>query len=34
MAGAIVQWLRDNLGMIARSEDVETLAAQVPDSQG
>ena len=34
MAGAIVQWLRDNLGMIARSEDIETLAAQVPDSQG
>lgn len=34
MAGAIVQWLRDNLGMIARSEDVESLAAQVADSQG
>lgn len=34
MAGAIVQWLRDNLGIIQHSEDIETLAAQVPDSGG
>jgi glycerol kinase len=29
-----VQWLRDGLGLIARSADVETLAARVPDSGG
>ena len=34
MAGAIVQWLRDNFRHDTRSEDVENLAAQVPDSQG
>lgn len=34
MAGAIVQWLRDNLGMIDESDDVQTLASQVPDSGG
>ena len=33
MAGAIVQWLRDNLGMIKRSCDVETLAQQVDSSE-
>ncbi len=33
MAGAIVQWLRDNLGMISRSCDVETLARQVASSE-
>lgn len=33
MAGAIVQWLRDNLGMIQRSDEVENLARQV-DSSG
>lgn len=33
MAGAIVQWLRDNLGMIKQSCDVETLARQVSSSQ-
>lgn len=33
MAGAIVQWLRDNLGMIAQSCDVEALAAQVDSSE-
>lgn len=32
MAGAIVQWLRDGLGIIARSPDVEQLAAQVDDT--
>ncbi len=34
IGGAVVQWLRDGLGLIARSEDVEALAAQVPDAGG
>jgi glycerol kinase len=34
VAGALVQWLRDELGIIARSEDVEALAALVPDTAG
>ena len=34
IAGAVVQWLRDGLGIIKRSEDVEALAAQVSDSDG
>ncbi|MEN2750729.1 glycerol kinase GlpK [Psychrobacter sp. FBL11] len=33
MAGAIVQWLRDNLGMIKQSCDVEDLARQVDSSE-
>jgi glycerol kinase len=33
-AGSAVQWLRDGLGLIERSEDVEGLAASVPDSDG
>lgn len=33
MAGAIVQWLRDNLGMIKHSCDIETLAQQVDSSE-
>ncbi len=32
VGGAIVQWLRDGLGLIKASEEVETLAASVPDS--
>jgi glycerol kinase len=32
VAGALVQWLRDNLGIIATSADVETLARSVPDN--
>jgi glycerol kinase len=32
MAGAIVQWLRDGLGVIRRSEDVEALATSVADT--
>lgn len=32
MAGATVQWLRDGLGIITRSEDVEPLAASVADT--
>ncbi|MYM87868.1 glycerol kinase GlpK [Duganella sp. BJB1802] len=34
MGGATVQWLRDGLGIIERSSDVEALAASVPDSGG
>jgi glycerol kinase len=33
-AGATVQWLRDGLGVIARSAEVEALAASVPSSGG
>ena len=34
IAGAVVQWLRDGLGIISSSKDVERLAATVPDSGG
>jgi glycerol kinase len=34
IAGAVVQWLRDGLGIIKKSSDVEALAAQVPDTGG
>ncbi len=34
IAGAAVQWLRDGLGILERSEDVEALARSVPDSGG
>jgi glycerol kinase len=33
-AGSAVQWLRDGLGVIERAEDVEALAASVPDTGG
>ncbi len=32
IAGAVVQWLRDGLHLIRSSEEVEALAAPVPDS--
>ena len=32
ITGALVQWLRDNLGIIEHSADVEALAASVPDN--
>jgi glycerol kinase len=32
MGGAIVQWLRDGLGIIDNSDEVEALAASVPDT--
>jgi glycerol kinase len=32
--GAVVQWLRDGLGLIRSAEEVEALAASVPDSGG
>jgi glycerol kinase len=34
ITGALVQWLRDNLGLIQRSSDVETLALSVTDNGG
>jgi glycerol kinase len=34
IAGAVVQWLRDGLGIIQSSSEVEALAAQVVDPQG
>jgi glycerol kinase len=34
IAGAVVQWLRDGLGIITKSGDVEALAAKVKDSDG
>jgi glycerol kinase len=34
ITGALVQWLRDNLGLIEKSSDVETLAATVEDNGG
>ena len=34
IAGAAVQWLRDQLGIIERAQDIEVLAASVPDSGG
>ena len=34
VAGALVQWLRDGLGIIARAADVEPLARSVEDSGG
>jgi len=34
ITGALVQWLRDNLGMIEKSSDVETLAQSVEDAGG
>jgi len=34
IAGAVVQWLRDGLGIINKSSDVEALAAKVSDNEG
>jgi glycerol kinase len=34
IAGAVVQWLRDELGIIGSSAEVESLAARVPDNGG
>ena len=34
MAGALVQWLRDNLKMIEKSSDIEPLARTVQDNGG
>jgi glycerol kinase len=34
MAGATIQWLRDELGIIQHAQDIEPLAASVPDNGG
>ena len=34
VAGSLVQWLRDNLGIIADSKDIEALASSVEDNGG
>jgi glycerol kinase len=34
IGGAVVQWLRDGLGLISSSAEVEALAARVPDNGG
>jgi glycerol kinase len=34
IAGAMVQWLRDGLGIITTAREIEALAASVPDSGG
>ncbi len=34
ITGALVQWMRDNLGLISRSSEIEALAASVPDNGG
>lgn len=34
IAGALVQWLRDNIGLIRSSSEIEILANEVPDNGG
>ncbi|MFT4086658.1 MAG: glycerol kinase GlpK [Gordonia sp. (in: high G+C Gram-positive bacteria)] len=34
VTGSLVQWLRDNLGLLSTAAEVEVLAAQVPDNGG
>ena len=34
ITGALVQWVRDNLGLIAKSSEIEGLALSVPDNGG
>jgi glycerol kinase len=34
ITGALVQWVRDNLGLITKSPDIEALALSVPDNGG
>lgn len=34
VGGAVVQWLRDNLGFVEKSSDIEKLAGSVEDSDG
>ena len=34
VCGALVQWLRDQLGIVARASEIEALARSVPDSGG
>src|SRR5690606_32885478 len=34
VTGSLVQWLRDNLGLIRSADEIEALAASVPDNGG
>jgi glycerol kinase len=34
VTGSLVQWLRDNLGLISSTDEIEALAASVPDNGG
>ena len=34
VSGSLIQWLRDNLGLIQETSEIETLAASVPDNGG
>jgi len=34
VTGSLVQWLRDNLGLISSADEIEELAASVPDNGG
>ena len=34
MGGAVVQWIRDGLGLVKTAADIEALAASVPDNGG
>jgi glycerol kinase len=34
IAGAVVQWLRDGLGLIQKADETQVLAQSVPDTQG
>jgi glycerol kinase len=34
VTGSLIQWLRDNVGMIQSADEVEALAASVPDNGG
>ena len=34
VTGATIQWLRDGLGIVERSDEIEDLAASIPDSEG
>ena len=34
IAGAAIQWMRDNLGLIKKSSEIDALAATVPDTGG
>jgi glycerol kinase len=34
IAGSLIQWIRDNLGLISKAPEIEKLAEQVPDNGG
>ncbi len=34
VAGALIQWLRDNIGLVRSAPEINTLAASVPDNGG